>query len=282
VSIHERDKQENVINKVSFPPANFDLLLTSPRQVQDLQAQLAEAKQEIHHLRSQIPIIDPILTLPGLGGRREQEHNQPIIHNFDHVRKAIKTYSRGIFKAPPLYRDIMRTPDLTTKEIIMPPPLVSRQLLAQYHSHLHRHAPMIHWMSFNEQIDRIYAQGSFQRCTQIWVGLFFAVLANGTTQTIDTSVDGLNPDVDGMKYVVIAARLLNTWMDNLTIDHARCSFLMSNFLNEMNIKDTGWVTLGGSLRMVQSLGLDCETGAWTPLEAEARRRVAWTIFGYDR
>ena len=141
---------------------------------------------------------------------------------------------------------------------------------------------MIHWMSFNQQIDKIYAQESFQGCTQIWVGLFFAVLANGTTQTIDTSVEGLNPDVDGMKFVIIAARLLNTWMDHLTIDHARCSFLISNFLAEMNIKDTGWVTLGTTLRMVQALALDCETGPWTPLEAEARRRVAWTIFGYDR
>jgi hypothetical protein len=137
-------------------------------------------------------------------------------------------------------------------------------------------------MSFNQQIDRIYSQGSFQGCTQIWVGLFFAVLANGTTQTIDNPVEGLNPDVDGMKYVIIAARLLNTWTDNLTIDHARCSFLIANFFVEMNIKDSGWLTLGSALRMAQALALDCEIGPWTPLEAEARRRVAWTIFGYDR
>jgi len=141
---------------------------------------------------------------------------------------------------------------------------------------------MIHWMSFNQQVDKVYAQGSFQGCTQIWVGLFFAILANGTTQSIDASIEGLNPDVDGMKYIIIAARLLNTWMDNLTIDHARCAFLTSNFLVEMNIKESGWVALGSAVRMAQALRLNCETGPWTPLEAEARRRVAWTIFGCDR
>jgi len=176
----------------------------------------------------------------------------------------------------------MPTPDLTTREINLPPRHVTNQLLAQYHSHLHRHAPMIHWTSFTQQIDRIYAQGNFQGCTQIWVGVFFGLLANGTTQSIDPTVEGVNPDIDGMRYIIIAARLLNTWTDNLTIDHARCTFFVSSFLVEMNIKDSGWIWLGSAVRTAQEIGLSSESGPWTPLELDARRRVAWTIFGYDR
>lgn len=266
------------------------LELTSIRQVQDLQNQLAAKDEIINQLRAQLqnqqrPIDAPSdspLNLPALGAGRDREHSQPIIHNFDHVRRDIKTFSRGVFKIPPSYRDFMPTPCITTKELELPPRHITNQLLAQYHSHLHRHAPMIHWTSFTREVDRIYAQGNFQGCPQVWIGVFFAVLINGMLQTVDRSIEGLNPDTDGMKMLIPCVRMVNTWIDNLTIDHARVQFLVSNFLSELNLKDTGWVWLGSAVRVAQDMGLHLETGPWSPLELEARRRVAWTIFGCDR
>ena len=205
-----------------------------------------------------------------------------MISNFDQVRKGIKAHSRGLFKIPAPARDLMPTPKMTTTELTLPARHITNTLLAQYLSHSHRHAPMIHWPTFTQQIDQVYLSGGFHGCTQIWVGVFFGVLACATCQTIDTAREGVNPDVDGMKYLIIAARLLNTWTDNLTIDHARTCYFIATFLTEQNIRSAGWCWLGSAVRMVQDIGLQSEGGPWAPLDAEARRRVCWSIYALDR
>jgi Fungal specific transcription factor domain len=271
---------------------NLSNNLTSPRQVQDLQNQLADAKHQIAQLRSMLRNApghpdqhvpdSPMLGLPALGGRIEQGYGPPVINNFEHVRTAMKTYSRGVFKLPPPYRDSMPTPKISTTELTLPHRHITNALLAQYHSHMHRHFPMIHWPTFNQQVDQAYAAGTLQGSTQIWVAIFFGILACATCQTIDITREGCNPDVDGMKYLIIAARLLNTWTDNLTIDHSRAMFFISTYLIEQNVRSAGWIYLGSAVRSAQDIGLSNENGPWSPLELEARRRVAWSIFSLDR
>jgi Fungal specific transcription factor domain len=260
------------------------------RQVQDLQSQLSDAKQQIGHLRSllQNPSSNhdggsdaQSLNLPALGPRMEKGHGPPSLPKFDHVRKSLRTYSRGVFKVPPMYRQFAPTPLLTTNEVTLPPREVCDTLLAQFYSHFHRHRPFIHWPSFTLQVEKAYAAGTLQGLPQIWIGTFFGVLACGSLQSTSTA-PGLNADVDGMKYIVVATRLLNTWTDNLLLEHARSTLMISIFLTEQNIRSAGWIWLGSGVRISQDIGLHLETGPWSPQEGAARKRVYWAIFAWDR
>jgi hypothetical protein len=172
----------------------------------------------------------------------------------------------------------MPTPLMHSSEVVLPPRHVVDVLLANYHSHWHRKAPMIHWPSFIEQVEKVFSAGTFLGSAQIWTGLFFGVLACGTLQPTEHATQ----DKEGMKYIIIAARLLNTWTDNMLPDHARTALLVSTFLYELNIRSAGWVWLGTAIRMSQEIGLELENGPWLPYEAEWRKQLFWAIITWDR
>jgi hypothetical protein len=151
-------------------------------------------------------------------------------------------------------------------------------LLRTYHDQVQRQAPMIHWPSFKQQWEKVRDAGNFMGIPQTWVALFFIVLACGTLQASSRAIS----DTDGMRFYVIAARLLNTWTDNLQVDHARTALLISVFLYEQNIRSASWVWLGTAIRMSQEVGLECENGPWPPMELEGRTRTYWAIVCWDR
>jgi hypothetical protein len=260
------------------------------RQVQDLQNQLAETKQQLAKLRSLVNNSTgthegspetQALNLPALGHRMEKGHKPTPLAGFDRVREDIQLYSRGVFKLPPKHRQIAPTPILNSNEVTLPPRRITDILLGQFYKHFHVHMPFIQWKPFMERIDKAYAQASLHGFPQVWVGVFFGVLACGSLQQV-SGEEGLNADVDGMKYIVIATRLLNTWTDNLLIDHARVTLMISIFLTEQNIRSAGWIWLGSAVRISQDTGLHLETGPWSKQEGDARRRVYWAIFAWDR
>ena len=117
---------------------------------------------------------------------------------------------------------------------------------------------------------------------QVWVALFFAVLACGTLQTLDSLPHSPKAEVEGMSYLDTSARALNNWTDEMVIDHARASLLISIFATEVNLKSAGLVWLGSAVRIAQDIGLHCETGPWPVVEGEIRRRVWWAIYAWDR
>lgn len=267
--------------------------MSSIKQVQDLQSQLAEAKHQISQLRSMLQhggamdvdkqAVDvPTLNLPDIVPSSERKHGPPPMGNFDHVRKNIRIYSRGIFKAPPPYRPTVPQASYPSSNLVLPQRQITDQLLSQYYASYHRFAPLVHWPTFQVEVDKIYAAGSFQGAPQIWVSVFFAILACGTLHTTDSSPGLPTPDVEGKTFIDIAQRSINTWSDDMTIDHARTTLLTSIFLTEMNLKSAGWVWLGSAVRIAQDIGLHHETGPWPVVEGELRRRVWWTIYSWDR
>ncbi|KAL1641752.1 hypothetical protein SLS58_005791 [Diplodia intermedia] len=224
----------------------------------------------------------PTLNLPDIVPSSERKHGPPSLSNFDHVRKNIRIYSRGIFKAPSPYRHNAPQPSYPAANLSLPPRHITDQLLAQYYGSTHAWAPLIHWPTFVAEVEEIYSAGSFQGAPQIWVAVFFAVLACGSLQTTDSSPRAPSAEDEGKTYMEIAARSINTWSDDMTIDHARTTLLVSVFLTEMNLKSAGWVWLGSAVRIAQDLGLHCETGPWPVVEGELRRRVWWSIYSWDR
>jgi hypothetical protein len=224
------------------------------------------------------------LKLPALGYRSVSGNGPPALSNFDHVRKAIRMYSRGVFKVPPMYRPYTLTPILTAQEVTLPARHITDTLLSQFFNYYNTHRPFIDWSAFIQQVDRAYQAERLHSngIPQVWVALFFATLACGSLHSPSKPETGLNPDKDGIQYMVIGSRLLNTWTDNLSVDHARTSLMISMFLTEQNIRSAGWIWLGSGLRISQDVGLHLEVGPWPQQEGDARRMVYWAIFSYDR
>ncbi|KAF2143288.1 uncharacterized protein K452DRAFT_224991 [Aplosporella prunicola CBS 121167] len=265
--------------------------MSSIKQVQDLQSQLADARHQINQLRSMLHNggamdIDrqsmdvPTLNLPEIVPSPERRHGPPQMGNFDHVRKNIRIYGRGIFKAPPPYRQIAPPPLYPSSNVALPPRQLADKLLAQYHKSVHFYAPLVHWPTFQTEVDKVYTAGTLQGVPQIWVSLFHAILANGTLQTAEG--DAGRPEKEGSTYVDIAARSINIWSDDLTVDHARTTLLISTYIFEVSLTSAAWVWLGSAVRIAQDLGLHCESGPWPVIEGEMRRRVWWAIYSWDR
>lgn len=224
----------------------------------------------------------PALKLPDIHPNSERKRTLPTMNNFDHVRKNIRIYSRGIFKAPPPYRQMVSQPPYSSSSVKLPPRHVADRLLTQYRNFCHSFGPLLHWPTFSRAVDAVYSAGTFRGVHQEWVSLFFAVLAVGTLQTTDAPSNGARPDVEGVDYLNTSQKTINTWTDELNIDQARIGLLISIFLVEMNLKSAGWVWLGAAVKIAQDIGLHCESGPWPVIEGEVRRRVWWTIFTCDR
>lgn len=267
------------------------LVLTADRQVQDLEKQLFNAKQQINQLRSmlqdngamavdQASVPPPQLNLPEAPPTRDRQNVAQPMERFDNVRKNIRNYSRGIFKPPQAYRHPGPQPLCSDSATPLPPKHVTDRLLAQYHGMVHRIAPCLHWPTFTSECEELYRRGTFQGLRVIWKPLFFAVLACGTL--MDAPSAGKPPGAEGSSYAETAIRNINTMTDETTIDHARTSLLLSMYFTEMNLKSAGWVWLASAIKICQDAGLYSDSGSYPHMDMEMRRRIWWSIYSWDR
>lgn len=224
------------------------------------------------------PLFKPPESVRNLGRRSKP----PIINNFDHVRRNVRIYGQDLFKAPPLYRQGSSQTTTNTARPEIPPRDVVDRLLRQYVDSMHKSFPVIHWPSFLHEVDQLYATRTFQSMPSAWEAVFFAVLACGTLQTLDGSPNSPRPDSEGMMYLDIASYMARPWPEQLTLNHAKASLLISIFATENNRKSIGWIWLGSAVKIAQDLGLHQETGPWPVIEGEMRRRLWWAIYAWDR
>ncbi|KAI9761777.1 MAG: hypothetical protein M1840_001696 [Geoglossum simile] len=262
--------------------------MSSIKQVQDLEKQLAQARQQLNHLRSLVkdgPMeIDLELgrqsfSLPEIGSNSQRRQRPPVAQGLSHVPSNLRNYSRGIFKPHPPYRRVGVPHSLSPVLPELPPREVSDHLLKQYHSSIHTVIPILYWPTFLQEYEAVYKVGSLQGVPPVWGSLFFSVLAVGVLNSIDPSINRPN---DGKKYIEISRTLTNLWNDEFTIDHARSALLTSVFLMELNLKSAALVWLGSSVNIAQDIGLHCGTGPWPAVESEMRKRVWWSIYVWDR
>lgn len=264
--------------------------MSSIKQVQDLEKQLSIAKQQINQLRNMLqeggagemnsnaPQV-PSLNLPDTS-TRQRRHAPPVIDGFDEVRKNIRTYSKGIFKPPPPYRQFGPQPTYPHITHALPPKHVADHLLSQYRGSVHVYAPHLHWPTFIQEYEELYRAETFERCRHIWVALFYAVLACGTL--MDPQRRNSAEESEGAQFLEKSISSINTWSDELTVDHVRTSLLLSIYFMEMNLRSPGWVWLGAAVRTSQDIGLHTENGPYPPMETEMRRRVWWSVYNWDR
>lgn len=220
----------------------------------------------------------PPLVLPENGPTRERVQPAQPMKNFDGVRKNIRSYCRGIFKPPQAYR-LPSKGVLCTDDSFAPPPRhIADHLLAQFRAVLHPFCPVFHWATFQKECDDLYRAGTFQGVRSIWRAVFCAVLACGTLVLDDRS----GSEADGKAFIENAVRSVNSMSDEVTIDHARATLLISMYFMEQNLKSAGWIWLSAAVRTAQESALHCERGHGTLMEVEMQKRVWWSICNYDR
>ena len=253
------------------------------RQVQDLEKQLAQARRQLHELRSVAKEIDnprqvaqphTEKLLFGSEATLGQRSKPSVNQDLSRVRASLHRVGAGLFKPPYPYNLTSPRQRLSRSELPeLPPRYAAEQILAQYRASFHTTLPILHWPSFITQYEAIYSQDSLHGVPRIWGALFFAVLGCGTLERIRQ---------DGIRYLEVSKSLVNTWDEEISLDHVRCALLTSIILIEMNQKSAGWVCLGTAVRMAQDIGLHCEAKSWPSAEDEMRRRAWWSIYMCDR
>ncbi|KAI4124622.1 MAG: hypothetical protein LQ338_004701 [Usnochroma carphineum] len=258
------------------------------RQVQDLEKQLAQAKQQLNQLRSQSGDRSPdeSQSYPWSGLLVQEYEPRPrkrqkisATRDFSAVRSDLRTYGRGIFKPPQSYLQQKPHPVprvLTTKGADfpeLPPKHIADELLYLYRISFQATFPLLDWSPFNEEYETVYRRRSLREVSPVWSALLFAVFACGT---LPQSLR------DGQEYSNSSRKLLDLLTDDLTVDHVRAAVLTSVFLVESNRKSAGWTWLGIAIRIGQDIGLHVQNAKGTFMDQVINRPVWWTVYVCDR
>ncbi|KAE8389920.1 fungal-specific transcription factor domain-containing protein [Aspergillus alliaceus] len=263
--------------------------MSSIKQVQDLEKQLLSTKQQLQQLRSGMLRPDNLvdldvdgtgqsqLKLPDIGYRPPRQPKAPISQNLSEARANLRNYGRGILKVPTPYRQ----PGPKSLLASDPPPLpqkdVADRLLSQYYACIHSVLPVIHWPSFMMDYEKVYQAGSLLGVPREWAAVLFGIFACGSLHTLEKTREH-----DGKEFIRTSCGVIDVWKDNFTLDQARAALLVSLFLFEVNAKSASWVWVGSAVRVAQEIGLHLESGPWSALEGEMRRRVWWGLYAWDR
>lgn len=263
-------------------------IIDHDRQVQDLERQLQDARDEIERMRSAEDQIEPLrsletrplqvyLDLPDItkSPRRMLKARTP--HELGEARRKLCDAGRGLLK-PPVYAACIRNRESYTKrEHILPCSSLSEQLLRAYHEGVHQHLPILHWPHFHEEFWEFHLDPSSPTVSRTSSSLFFAVLGCGAAHLQCPTFYSLGQDL-----MTEATKNINTYSDDHDITLALVAFLNSVFWLEMNRRTAAWMWLGSAIRMAQDLGLHIQGGSWSLIDGEMRKRIWYSFYVWDR
>ncbi|KAK6353069.1 hypothetical protein TWF696_005059 [Orbilia brochopaga] len=261
--------------------------MSSIKQVQDLEKQLAQAKAQIQYLKSisrnssTDSTSDVNLNIPELGVDPPKRAPPPANANLSSTRSHLRNLCRGVYKPPPPYRLNGKQKDFSPPMPELPPRAVADHLLTQFNATVHNVVPILHWPTFVSACEALYQHGDLTKVEPSWLSTFFAVLSCGLLFTVDKSILAMYPD-RGKDFSVISRVLTDLFNDEFVIDHVRAALLMAVYLTEINCKSAAWTWLGSTIRIAQDIGLHRESGPWPVIEGEMRRRVWWGVYVWDR
>lgn len=291
MSIHKGNEPADVVNQVRSIPKEDEFRLTFRRQVQDLQSQIAELTQMNSQLRTKVPDKEILEPERSDMKRRHSEVQSstfpsprrvpmPPMNDFEHVRRNVQKYARGIFTTPHEGRHDRVEPISGLPEV----PLRAEfaQLTRFYLTTIHDWYPALHWPTFQHEADEVYASRSFEGMSLQWIGLFFAILACGSLQSIPDSRNAQSTAARGQTFFDIAAQALTPWPQEFSMTHAQAALLLSIFAVESNQKSIGSMWLASAVRIAQELELAPESNGWSAFDGEVRRRLWWAIYVRDR
>jgi hypothetical protein len=285
------------MSSIKYDRASLALTWTDSfyRQVQDLQSQIAELTQMNSHLAEMTqtngqPQIKPVGGEPTTSERAESKRRYseaqltvpsgpqriaaPAMRNFDHVRDNFRAHAHGIFTMSSTRGTSHKSTCAALLEL--PPRANFARLSRTYLDSIHEWYPIVHWPTFQREVDDVYTAKSLHGATREWVGLFFAVLACGTLH----STTHASPE--STAYFESATQWLTPWPQDLTIGFAQAALLLSVFASEQNWRPVGSMWLGSAARAAQELNLHCSISTGSTIDIETRRRLWWAIYTRDR
>ncbi|KAF1947557.1 hypothetical protein EJ02DRAFT_440361 [Clathrospora elynae] len=265
--------------------------MSSIKQVQDLQSQIAELTQVNSQLRTNVSDKDPLeiertdmkrryseaqVSTPSVS----QRMSVPVLKNFDHVRNNIRKHAQGIFSTPHQNHSVPAESTQGLPEVPLRADFV--HLSRSYLQSIHEWYPALHWPTFQHEVDEVYASKSFEGSSREWIGLFFAVLACGTLQPGSGGSSSPSAVSRGSAFFETGTMALQPWPQDLSITHAQAALLLSIFAAENNMQSMGSMWLASAARVAQELQICPEVDCWPPVDSEVRRRVWWAIYVRDR
>ncbi|KAJ5465648.1 hypothetical protein N7530_009435 [Penicillium desertorum] len=262
--------------------------MSSIKQVQDLEKQLQNTKQQLQHLQTGMMrpdrmidvdegVSQPMIKLPEIEYRPVRRSKAPIAQDFSDVRSNLRHYGRGILKVPTPYRQQAAESVVTGDAPELPPKNLADHLLAQYFGCIHSVLPVLHWPAFIAEYEKVYRSGSLLGVSTEWAAVLFGVFACGAIHTNEA-----DREEEGKKYVRTSCGIIDVWHDVFNLDRARAALLASIFLYEVNSKSASWVWIGSAVRVAQEIGLHIDSGPWPAVEGEMRKRVWWGLYAWDR
>lgn len=263
--------------------------LTLIRQFQDLERQLQQARQQAAYYRSILPKgalpVDislasspyPGAELQPVGSPPSRRQKPAVLRDLSEVRANLTNYGRGLLQIPSTYPVLV--PQSNTPQDLpdLPPRHIADHLLSSYHENFHLQFPILHWSTFVKECDQLYLTKSLASLGNTWGAVFMCVLACGTLHTLDPG-----RTQDGEAFLATAITMKNNFQNDFSIEDARVAFLTGVFFTELNLKSAGWVSLGSAIRISQDIGLHVESGPWSSIEGEMRRRLWYSIYAWDR
>ncbi|KAL2149695.1 hypothetical protein VTH82DRAFT_8347 [Thermothelomyces myriococcoides] len=268
--------------------------MSSIKQVQDLEKQLERLRRENHTFRRMLQErdgrqfemdVDSVeqlpLQLPEIGQQPKRKKRPAGMHDLARARSHLRNFGRGIWKAPAPFRPLA-APELQDFRQHLPPRQVAETLLRSYYTSIHSMTPIFHWNTFNQTVDGMYRPGNPLRVSKAFASVVFAVMAVGRLFTADDSQDRAH---SATQLLEKTQTLMDPWINEYELDHARALVLVTMALNELNLKSAAWSWLGRAVKVAQDLCLYTEAAAAATssfVEAEMRRRTWWTIYILDR
>ena len=266
--------------------------MSSIKQVQDLQSQIAELTHVNSQLRNKASDQGP---LDGERTDMKRRHSEvvhtgvvlgprqicvPVLDNFNHVRSNIRQHAHDIFNMP--HQNVSRTAEPNWQLPAVPLRADYAYFSRSFLDTVHDWYPAIHWPTFQHKADEVYATRSFEGCSRDWIGLFFAVLACGCLHPRSEHNVSCNVLSEGQALFETAASALQPWTQELTITHAQAALLLSIFATESNQRSLGSIWLASAVRIAQELQINPEMDCWPAFDGEIRRRLWWSIYVRDR
>lgn len=267
--------------------------MSSIKQVQDLEKQMERVKRENTNLKRSLAervggehmsidaeVADQFpLRLPDLNSEPRKRQRMSTMYDYARARVNFRNVSKGLMKAPALYRPWPESAYFEPVQPSLPAKLTTDKFLHSYYSAFHIMAPILHWPSFQRDVDRLYRSEDIRQVPRTWLSMFFAILAVGCLFSSDP---GLDRTLKAGELMELSKDLMDEWANDFVLDDVRGLFLIGVALYEMNLKSAAWKWLGKAIRCAQDLELHLELGARTRVDADMRRRVWWAVYIFDR
>ncbi|KAJ5226385.1 hypothetical protein N7468_007610 [Penicillium chermesinum] len=263
--------------------------MSSIKQVQDMERQVHSLKRELQQARSGAmrpePMMElddgsgnqPQIKLPGIEYKPSRRPKAPLTQDLSSVRKNLREHGRHILQLPAPYQQTGPPAVVESDSPALPPKDTADHLMAQYFNCIHSVLPIIHWPTFTAEYEQVYRSGTLVGMSKEWAGVLFGVFACGAIHTFEP-----NREEKGKEFLRISCSVIDIWQDTFNLDRARASLLVSLFLYEINSKSASWVWIGTAVRVAQEIGLHVDSGPWSAVEAEMRKRLWWCLYAWDR